>query len=492
MLPTLSITPWMLGLVALAGALLGLAAGWWLSRIRDLKKHQDALMAFSHDLDSARQEVVRLTEAHAAAAVRAERAGDLEERLQQRESQIADLQKEMSDLRSRGARLETIIRQDRQALKEKLTLVEGWQNRLTDAYKGLSTQALKENNRIFMDLAQATLARFVEKARSDMDQRSQAVDHMLEPLQKALERYEQNTQSLERARQDAYGELRQQVHSLVATQERVHQETSRLVKALQVPHVRGRWGETTLKRVAELAGMQAHCDFFEQPATPGNDSRMRPDMIVQLPGNRLIVVDAKVPLTAYLDALEATQTDRRTALLDRHAAQIATHIQQLARKAYWSQFDTTPEFVVLFIPGENFFAAALTRNPNLIEDGIQRQVVLATPTTLIALLKAVAYGWRQQQAAENADKVARLGRNLYARLQTMSAHLQQMGRDLDRCVGSYNRMVGSLERRVLVSARRFEDLGVVGTAGRSLASPEKIERQSRSLDRSLQDDPSPP
>ncbi len=480
----------MLPLAALAGALAGLAAGWWMSRIRFLKVHQEALLSMRHETDRIRGEMVQLTEAHAAAEVRAERAETLETRLQQREAQMAALQKTISDLRSRGARLETIIRQDRQALKEKLRLIDGWQHRLTDAYKGLSTQALRENNRVFMDLAQATLARFVDRARSDLDHRSQAVDGMLKPLKEALERYEHNTRSMERARQDAYGELRQQVHSLMATQERVHKETSRLVKALRVPHVRGRWGETTLKRVAELAGMQAHCDFYEQPATPGGDSRMRPDMIVQLPDNRLIVVDAKVPLSAYLDALEATQTEKQDALLDRHAAQIATHIQQLARKAYWSQFETTPEFVVLFIPGENFFAAALARNPHLIEDGMQRQVVLATPTTLIALLKAVAYGWRQRQAAENADKVARLGRTLYERLQTMTGHLQQMGRDLDRCVGSYNRMVGSMERRVLVTARGFEELGVVGSESHGSTAPETIERQPRSLDRSLQDDPS--
>ncbi|MBL0713462.1 MAG: DNA recombination protein RmuC [Desulfosarcina sp.] len=479
-----AITPLMLALVFAAVALMGLAAGWWLSRISHLKKHQDALMDLGRQLDASRLEIVRLTEARAAASVRAERVGDLEERLHRREERMASQQDEISDLRSQRARLETIVRQDRQALKEKLTLIDGWQDRLADAYKGLSTKALRENNRVFMDLAQATLARFVDKARSDMTQRSLAVDNMLKPLQEALERYEHNARSMERARENAYGELRQQVHSLAAGQDRVQRETSRLVKALQVPHVRGRWGETTLKRVAELSGMQAHCDFYEQPATPGEDSRMRPDMIVQLPGNRRIIVDAKVPLSAYLDALDATAPEKRDALLDRHAAQVSTHIQQLSRKAYWAQFETTPEFVVLFIPGENFFAAALSRNPNLIEDGIKRQIVLATPTTLIALLKAVAYGWRQQQAAENADTVSRLGRTLYERLQTMTGHLQQMGRDLDRCVGSYNRMVGSMERRVLSSARRFEDVGVGTTDVSDLAPPEKLENKPRLIDRS--------
>lgn len=480
----LAISPLGLALALLTTLLVGLSLGWWWHRIRYMKTHMETLTEVGRQLDSARLEVVRLTEAHAAANVRAERTADLEESLDRRESQITALQNEISDLRSRGARLETIIRQDRQALKEKLSLVEGWQNRLTDAYKGLSSQALKENNRIFMDLAQTTLARFVDKARSDMDQRSLSVDNMLKPLHETLKRYEHHAKDIERARENAYGELRQQVHHMAAAQDRVHHETSRLVRALQVPHVRGRWGETTLRRVAELSGMQAHCDFFEQPAVPGEDIRMRPDMIVQLPGNRRIIVDAKVSLSAYLDALEATEPEQRDALLDRHAAQIATHIQQLSRKAYWSQFDTTPEFVVLFIPGENFFAAALSRNPNLIEDGMQRQIVLATPTTLIALLKAVAFGWRQQQAAENADTVSRLGRTLYERLKTMTTHLQQMGRDLDRCVGSYNRMVGSMERRVLTSARRFEDLGVVRADGSRVGIPEKIENRPRTVDRS--------
>lgn len=478
----LTITPLVLALALVAAVVVGLPLGWWLHRVRHMKIHLAALTEVGRQLDGAHLEVVRLTEAHAAANVRAERTTDLEERLDRRESQIAALQNEISNLRSHGARLETIIRQDRQGLKEKLSLVEGWQNRLTDAYKGLSTQALKENNRIFMDLAQSTLARFVDKARSDMDQRALAVDNMLKPLNEALERYEHHAKDIERARENAYGELRQQVHHMAAAQDRVHHETSRLVKALQVPHVRGRWGETTLRRVAELSGMQAHCDFFEQPMVPGEDIRMRPDMIVQLPGNRQIIVDAKVPLSAYLDALEATEPEKHDALLDRHAAQILTHIQQLSRKAYWAQFDTTPEFVVLFIPGENFFAAALSRNPKLIEDGIQRQVVLATPTTLIALLKAVAFGWRQQQAAENADTVSRLGRTLYERLKTMTTHLQQMGRDLDRCVGSYNRMVGSMERRVLTSARRFEDLGVVRSDGSPVGLPEKIEQRPRIVD----------
>jgi DNA recombination protein RmuC len=474
----------MLGLTISTTLLLGIVVGWGLSRIRYAKRHQAFVSNLSHELDNARLEIVRLTEARAAANVRAEQAGDLEERLRRRSAQIADLQNEITTLRSRGARLETIIRQDRQALKEKLALVDGWQNRLADAYKGLSARALKENNRIFMDLAQSTLARFVESARTDMNQRSEAVNHMLQPLRATLERYEQNVLSLERARENAYGELRQQITSLAASQDRVHRETSRLVKALQVPHVRGRWGETTLKRVAEMAGMQAHCDFYEQPATPGTENRMRPDMIVQLPGKRLIIVDAKVPLTAYLDALDAAAPEKRDALLDRHAAQVASHIQQLSRKAYWAQFETSPEFVVLFIPGENFFAAALSRNPSLIEDGMQRQVVLATPTTLIALLKAVAFGWRQQQAAENAHHVSRLGRSLYERLQTMTGHLEQLGRELDRCVGSYNRFTGSLERRVLVAARSFGDLGIVEADETSLAAPEKIEQKTRSLDRS--------
>jgi len=266
---------------------------------------------------------------------------------------------------------------------------------------------------------------------------------------------------------------------MATTQDLFRKETGKLVKALRVPHVRGRWGEITLRRVAEMAGLQAYCDFYEQPTASGERGRLRPDMMVRLPGGRLILVDAKVPLAAYLDALETASEKEREDHLDRHAQQVATHIQQLSAKSYWAHFDPTPEFVVLFIPGENFFSAALSRNPGLIESGVQKNVILATPTTLIALLKAVAYGWRQEQAADNAENVCRQGRELYERLQVMARHVDQMGKALESCVQHYNRMAGSLERRVLTAARRFEDLGVVAGEDPVLAAPRSITHTPR-------------
>jgi DNA recombination protein RmuC len=349
---------------------------------------------------------------------------------------------------------------------------------MRDAYKALSASALQENNAAFLDLAQSALGRQLDAARSDMRQRSQAVETMLQPIRETLARYDRQILSLERAREKAYGELSQQLQTMTETQDRFRRETGRLVKALRVPHVRGRWGEITLRRVAEMAGLQAYCDFFEQPAADG-ERRLRPDMLVRLPGGRLILVDAKVPLAAYLDALETASEKERGEHLDRHAQQVATHIQQLSAKSYWAHFDPTPEFVVLFIPGENFFSAALSRNPDLIETGVQKNVILATPTTLIALLKAVAFGWRQEQAAANAANVCRQGRELYERLQVMARHMDQMGKALEDGVKHYNRMAGSLERRVLTAARRFEELGVVAGENPELTEPRTIARTPR-------------
>jgi DNA recombination protein RmuC len=463
-----------------AAAALGFVGGgalaWWLGRRRILT----AQRGIQDQLEESRRAVIRLTEEQATARTRAEQVPSLENTLQKRERQLTELQQQLTEVTQRGARLETIIRRDRQAMREKLAFMEDWQARMSDAYKALSATALRENNQVFLDLAQSALARQLDAARSDLTQRSQAVETMLEPIRDALKRYDQQVLSLERARENAYGELRQQMQTMAESQDLFRRETGKLVKALRVPHVRGRWGEITLKRVAEMAGLQAYCDFYEQPSRAGDKGRLRPDMMVRLPGGRLILVDAKVPLAAYLDALETDSEKERETHLDRHAQQVASHIQQLSAKSYWAHFDPTPEFVVLFIPGENFFSAALSRNPGLIESGVQKNVILATPTTLIALLKAVAYGWRQEQAAANAENVCRQGRELYERLQVMARHMDQMGKALESCVQHYNRMAGSLERRVLTAARRFEDLGVVAEAEPDLAAPRTITQTPRS------------
>ena len=460
------------------GTVLGGVAAWSLAHLHCRRRLRIFQQHTHEQLEENRREVVRLTEAGAAARARAEQVPALEKALAQRESRLADLQQRLGDATQRAARLETIIRHDRQAMREKLAFMEDWQNRMRDAYKALSASALQENNAAFLDLAQSALARQLDAARSDMRQRSQAVETMLQPIRETLARYDRQILSLERAREKAYGELRQQLQTMAETQDLFRRETDRLVKALRVPHLRGRWGEITLRRVAEMAGLQAYCDFFEQPAADG-DRRLRPDMLVRLPGGRLILVDAKVPLAAYLDALETASDAERGTHLDRHAQHVATHIQQLSAKSYWAHFDPTPEFVVLFIPGENFFSAALSRNPDLIETGVQKNVILATPTTLIALLKAVAFGWRQEQAAANAANVCRQGRELYERLQVMARHMDQMGKALEDGVKHYNRMAGSLERRVLTAARRFKELGVVAGENPELTEPRTIARTPR-------------
>jgi len=346
------------------------------------------------------------------------------------------------------------------AAQEKILMLEEVRQSMTDTFRGISANTIQENNRSFLELAKATLSEYVTAARTDLDSRSKTVGSMIQPVREALDRYDQKVTSMEREREKAYGGLYQQLESLAASQSILQKETGKLANSLRVPHVRGRWGEITLKRTAELSGMQNRCDFVEQPFFQGDKNNQRPDMVVHLPGNRQLVIDAKVPLSAYLDSLEAETESEQEIFLETHAKQVRAHILSLSKKAYWESLESTPEFVILFIPGENFFSAALSKIPELIEEGVQKNVLLATPTTLLALLKTVAYVWNQETAAENAKTIRDLGRELYDRLGLMTSHLERLGSDIERCIDAYNQTVGSFNNRVLASARKFPELGI--------------------------------
>jgi len=338
--------------------------------------------------------------------------------------------------------------------------------------KELSSQAFNENSGKFMELAQSYFSGYVREARKDFDIKGEEILRTVNPVRKILDKYEAHLGLMEKERENAFGTITERLREMAVNQAYLRLETGNLVKALRQPHVRGRWGEITLKKVAELAGMVEHCDFEEQVTQGSGRGSLRPDMVVTLPGNRKIIVDAKVPLIAYLDALEA-KDDREIKLrMEAHARQVLSHISSLSSKEYTSHFSPTPEFVVLFIPGESFFSAALSIKPDLIEKGIQKGVILATPTTLIALLKTVSYSWQQQKGYENADKIRSLGKELYDRLCSMTDNMNRLGRDIEKTASTFNRTVGAMEKRVMTSAKKLELLSV---SSRKMADTDSID-----------------
>jgi DNA recombination protein RmuC len=392
---------------------------------------------------------------------------------------LARLQQAHTDLVAGKARLESALESERKTSNEKIELVTRASEELRNAFKAMAFDALKSNNSSFLVIAEETLKRFQSQAKGDLDARQKAVADMVAPVRDSLIKVDAQIQQMEVARGDAYGELRAQVQSLITTQKELQSETGNLVRALRTPNVRGRWGEIQLRRVVEIAGMLSYCDFTEQESVTTESGRLRPDLVVKLPGGKHVVVDAKTPLQAFLDAFETTDEETRRACLANHARQVRDHMKTLSGKNYWEQFEATPEFVVMFLPGETFFSAALEQDPGLIEQGVLQRVIPASPTTLIALLKAVAYGWNQEKLARNAQQISALGKELHERLRKLAAHITGVGTSLDRAVEAYNQAVGSLENRVLVSARKFAELGA--SVADDIPELEPIETTSRAL-----------
>lgn len=394
-------------------------------------------------------------------------------------------QRKLSTLREKNTALTTRIEIDQQNNIEKIAALEKARMQLTDTFTALSSQALKNNNEEFLKLAGENLKQFQAQAVNEFDKKEKAIEHLLTPIKESLNKTEQQILSIEKDRKESFGALHKHLETMALTQTSLQDETRKLVTALRRPEVRGQWGEMTLKRLAELAGMVEHCDFYEQEHVRTDDGGLRPDMIVRMPDGREIVVDVKTPLDAYISAIEAVDDTERLIHLKRHTQNVKQRINELADKAYWKQFKNAPDFVVLFIPGDQFLSAALDQEPSILENALARQVILATPTSLVALLRAVGYGWRQEQLAENAEHIKNVGEELYGRLQTFTEHLQKLGKSLDNGMKHYNSAVGSFDSRVLPSARKFNEMGI--SADKKIAQPNQVETAVRQIESNKDD-----
>jgi DNA recombination protein RmuC len=384
-----------------------------------------------------------------------------------------------AELAATRARLEAELAAERRTASDKLTLLKDAEEKLREAFAALSSDALRQNNQSFLDLAKTSLAEFQKTARMDLDGRQKAIEDLVQPLKESLTKVDGKLQEVEKNRVGTASALTEQLRSLHQAQHSLQVETGRLVQALRSPNVRGQWGELQLRRVVEAAGMLEYCDFDLKESVDADGTRLTPDMIVRLPGSRNVVVDAKVPSSAYLDAMESDDEAVRNGKLRDHARQVRDHVVRLGNKTYWQHFQPAPDLVIMFVPGETLLSVALQRDPSLLEFSLGRGVMLASPLTLMALLRAVAFGWQQEKVARNAHEISDLGRQLYDRIRVMAEHFEEVARGLTRSVEAYNRAVGSLESRVLVTARRLKEKGI--SAPEELPELEVIDHTARSL-----------
>lgn len=462
--------------ILLAGLLVGVAMAWAICSIFYRGRTIQAL----HDADT------QLASTTA-------QAGELRTQLATLHRERDQLHQELRLMEAAKVSAETKLEDTQQHLAEQRALLEDAKVTLSNTFRSLASEALAGNNRGFLTLAEEKFKALKEEAAVAFDQRHTSIESLLHPLTESLRMYQKESKELEDKRLRELSAVGEQLRQLASAQSILQTETSKLVNALRSPQVRGRWGEIALRRTAELAGMSANCDFFEQESISTDTGRLRPDMIVKLPAGRDVVVDSKVPLSAFLESLEAHTDEDREAALSRHVGQVKRHISQLASKEYWDQFPAAPEFVVLFIPNDSFLAAAAERDPSLVESALTKKVVIATPTTFIALLRAIAYGWRQEQVAESAQRISALGQELADRMSTMAEHFSKVGQALGRAVESYNATVTSLENRIFPTARKFKSLGINTKKDIiDLTSVEHLPRSLRNVDPSPENLPPSP